>query len=104
MPGITGLGSTNYGTSVAAIINEHFRDRLVGQSLLATETLFDMMARIRMMVRMSASYGSSGLTACAISAVDLAVWDAKGKVPGWPASVSVTSPRRQGSLWHRTAA
>ena len=41
---------------------------------MATERVWDMM------MRMSMPYGSTGLTSYAISAVDLAMWDLKGKI------------------------
>jgi L-rhamnonate dehydratase len=87
--GTTGFGLSSYGTPVAAIVNDHFRGQLVGQPLMATEKLYDMM------VRLSAAYGSAGLAACAISAVDLAAWDAKGKVLGRPVYELLGGPQKE---------
>mgnify|MGYP002526268585 CR=1 FL=1 len=70
--GSFGGGLTHNSGPVLAIINDHFRAQLVGEPVLATEKCFDMMGR------MSAAYGSHGLTSFAISAVDLALWDLKG--------------------------
>ena len=36
------------------------------------------------MFRMSKPYGSSGIASCAMSAVDLALWDLNGKLKGQP--------------------
>lgn len=78
--GSYGFGATRYGTPVIAIVNEHIGPLLVGEPAMATERLFDMMSRI------VSPYGPGGLGAYAISAVDLALWDLKGKTlkrPVW---------------------
>ena len=72
--GTRGFGMTNTGGPVLAIINDHFRPHLEGQSTMATERHFDLM------MRLAAPYGMQGLPAMAISAVDLALWDLKGKL------------------------
>ena len=72
-----GLGMTRYGAPVISIINEHLGPLLVGEPCLAVERLWDMM------VRMSSPY-AGGLSQYAISAIDLALWDLKGKVLGEP--------------------
>ena len=87
--GTVGFGLTSYAGPVTSIINDHFRDHLIGQSVMATEKLYDVMTRI------SAAYGSSGLTACAISAVDLALWDAKGKCLGVPVYELLGGPQKE---------
>ena len=56
---------------------------------MATEKLYDVMVRI------SAAYGGSGLTAHAISAVDLALWDAKGKCLGVPVYELLGGPQKE---------
>jgi L-rhamnonate dehydratase len=75
--GSWGLGMTRYGAPVISIINEHLGPLLVGEPCLAVERLWDMM------VRMSSPY-AGGLSQYAISAIDLALWDLKGKVLGQP--------------------
>ena len=76
--GTLGLGLSAYSTPIDSIINDHYGPHLIGESAFATEKLFDMM------VRMSALYGSGGIPSYAISAVDLALWDLKGKLLGRP--------------------
>jgi L-rhamnonate dehydratase len=76
--GTWGLGITNFGRPVAAVINDHFAPLLAGQPCLATEKLWDMMARL------TAPYGGAGLASYAISAIDTALWDLKGKLLGRP--------------------
>lgn len=72
--GTWGLGMTRYGGPVIAIINEHLGPLLVGESCTATEKLWDMMNR------MVSPYGGGGLAPYAISAIDLALWDLKGRL------------------------
>src|SRR5687768_3690896 len=74
--GTWGLGMTAHGRPVAAIIDDHFAPHLVGQDCFAIDRLYDMM------FRMTKPYGSTGLASYAISAVDLALWDLKGKLLG----------------------
>ena len=76
--GTWGLGQTSFGRPVAAIIDDHFAPMLVGESCFAVEKISDMM------FRMSKPYGSLGLTACAMSGVDLAIWDLIGKIKDQP--------------------
>ena len=72
--GTWGFGQTSHGRPVAAVIEDHFATHLAGENCLAIERLWDMM------FRMSKPYGTQGLTACAISGVDLALWDLAGKL------------------------
>ena len=60
--------------SVASLINTVYAPRLIGENCMALEKLWDMM------VRLSTSFGASGLASYAISAVDCALWDLKGKI------------------------
>ena len=72
--GTWGFAIANHGRSVAAMIDDHLGPRLEGEPCLATEKCYDMM------VRMGAPYGATGLHAYAVSAIDLALWDLKGKL------------------------
>ncbi len=78
--GSWGFGISRYGNPVVALINEHLGPLLLDEPALATERLADMAARI------ASSYGTAGLASYALSAIDLALWDLKGKVlkqPVW---------------------
>ena len=86
--GTWGLGTTSHGRPVAAIVEDHFAPMLVGESCFAIEKLWDMM------FRMSKPYGSMGLTSCAISAVDLALWDLAGKLKNQPVYELIGGPVR----------
>ena len=86
--GTWGIGQTAFGRPVAAIIDDHFAPMLVGESCFAMEKIWDMM------FRMSKPYGSLGLTACAMSGVDLAIWDLIGKLKGQPVYELLGGPVR----------
>jgi L-rhamnonate dehydratase len=72
--GTVGLGMTNHGRPVAAVIEDHLGPQLIGEDLFAGEKLADMLFRL------TKPYGTPGLASYAISALDLALWDLRGKV------------------------
>lgn len=72
--GTFGFGVSRYDQPVIHLINDHFGPLLEGENCMATEKLWDFM------MRMSTPYGTSGIPSYAISAVDLALWDLKGKL------------------------
>ncbi len=76
--GTTGLGMTHHGRATAALIDDYFAPRLLGEDGLAVEHLNDMLRRL------SVPFGSTGLASYAVSALDLALWDARGKASGKP--------------------
>lgn len=87
--GTWGFGLTVHGGPVVRVINEHFAPALVGQNCMAIEKLWDMMAR------MTAPYGGSGLASYAISAVDTALWDLKGKLLQRPVYELLGGPQKE---------
>ena len=86
--GTFGLGFTNHGGPVREIVNGHIAPLLTGQDCEATEKLWDMMRRA------SASYGTAGLASYAISAVDIALWDLKGKLQRRPVYELLGGPQK----------
>ena len=74
--GTWGMGVTINSDPVNSIINDHFGQVLTGQNCMATEKLWDIMRRI------SSPYHTAGMASYAISAVDNALWDLKGKILG----------------------
>jgi L-rhamnonate dehydratase len=86
--GTWGFGLSRYGSPVIDIVNEHFAPLLVGEPAMATERLWDMMGRI------ASPYGAGGLAGYAISAVDLALWDLKGKILRQPVWSLIGGPAR----------
>jgi L-rhamnonate dehydratase len=77
--GITGF-ATNYGGGAAAclVIAKHFSRFLIGEDPFNIEKLWDQMYRSTL------PYGLGGVTAMAISGVDLALWDLMGKALNQP--------------------
>jgi L-alanine-DL-glutamate epimerase-like enolase superfamily enzyme len=73
---VTGLAGP-IGHEVAYIINQQFRGLLIGEDPRATERIWDKMYRL-------AVHGRKGATMMAISAVDCALWDLKGRWLGQP--------------------
>ena len=87
--GTWGIGETSFGTPVAAIIDEHFAPMLIGENCFAVEKIWDMM------FRMSKPYGSQGLTSCAMSGIDIALWDLNGKIKNQPVYELLGGPLRE---------
>ena len=87
--GTWGLGLTVHGGPVEQIINGHFAPTLRGQDCMATKTAWDVMRRV------SAQYGTGGLASYAISAVDNALWDLKGKLLGRPVYELLGGPQKE---------
>ena len=72
--GTFGVGMTRHSGPVTPVVNECLGPMLTGENALATERLWNMMSRVA-----SARFGLGGIAACALSAVDLALWDLKGQ-------------------------
>lgn len=83
-----GLGIGMYGGPVSAIINDHFAPLLVGENCMATEKLWDMM------VRAASPYSAAGLASYAVSAVDVALWDLRGKLLKCPVYELLGGPQK----------
>jgi L-rhamnonate dehydratase len=87
--GTWGLGNSTYGRAVAAIIDDHLAPNLAGEEIFAIEKIADMMFRL------TKPYGSTGLASYAISAVDLALWDALGKLLEKPVYALLGGPHKE---------
>ena len=85
--GSFGVGMTSQAGPVVPIINDFFGPMIVGESVLAVERLWNMMSRSA-----NSAFGAAGLAAYALSAVDLALWDLKGKVLGRPVYEIIGGP------------
>jgi L-rhamnonate dehydratase len=79
--GITGYGFMGGGkaSSAVAAIDEQMRDLVIGKSVFDTELIQEQLYRA------SIFYGRGGFSQSIISAIDIALWDAKGKVCAQPA-------------------
>lgn len=82
-----GLGMTRYGTPVISIINEHLGPLLVGEDCSDTACLWQLMQAL-------ASPYAGGLASYAISAIDLALWDLRGKHLRQPVYALLGGPLR----------
>ncbi len=86
--GSWGFGITRFAGPVIPTIESHLAPLLLGEDAFATEKLWDMMARA------ASTYSAAGLAAYAISAVDLALWDLKGKALRQPVHALIGGPAR----------
>ena len=84
-----GLGMSRYAGPLVPIVNDYLAPLVAGESALATERLWHMMVRAS-----AAQFGAQGLASYAISAVDLALWDVKGKILGRPVYELMGGPAR----------
>ncbi|HEV7557239.1 MAG TPA: enolase C-terminal domain-like protein, partial [Kofleriaceae bacterium] len=74
--GVTGLGYSYIDAAAAAIIRDLLAPVVIGTSAFAIPTAHAAMSTV---VR---NHGRTGLVACAISAVDIALWDLKARLAG----------------------
>lgn len=86
--GLTGYGES-YGIPglVGPIVNDVYRPLLVGEDPLHTERLWQAM------YTRTGYHGPKGLMIEAVSAIDIALWDIKGRALGTPLSVLLGGPR-----------
>lgn len=79
--GLEGIGITYNevgGEGTAVVIDKCIAPRIIGRSPFETEVIWaDLFQYLR-------GVGRKGMTFCAISAVDIALWDLKGKIVGLP--------------------
>ncbi|HET9029063.1 MAG TPA: enolase C-terminal domain-like protein [Candidatus Aquilonibacter sp.] len=87
--GRTGIGYTYADVAAGSVIADEFIGLLTGADALATGKRFaDMQAKIR-------NLGRDGITSMAISAVDVALWDLKGKLLGAPVCTLLGAARAE---------
>ncbi|MCA9177530.1 MAG: mandelate racemase/muconate lactonizing enzyme family protein [Planctomycetales bacterium] len=78
--GLTGYGVGGGGFASIHVVQTVLRDMLLGLDPLEIETLWERM------YRRTLAYGQKGLVLMAISGVDLALWDLKGRAESLPVS------------------
>jgi L-rhamnonate dehydratase len=86
--GSWGLGTLAFARALSPVV-EHLASQLVGEDCMALEMLADMM------FRMTKAYGTTGLASYAISGIDLALWDLKGKLSGQPVYSLLGGPQKK---------
>ncbi len=87
--GTWGMGMTGCAGPVVPIINDFLAPLISSENVMATERTWDMM------FNHASVHGAGGLTSYAISAVDLALWDLKGKLLGRPVYELMGGPVRE---------
>ncbi|MGH2461524.1 MAG: mandelate racemase/muconate lactonizing enzyme family protein [Chloroflexota bacterium] len=76
--GIEGLGLGAATSAVRSVIHDNLQDLLIGEDPFEIERLWEAMFwRVR-------GYGRKGIAFCAISSIDIALWDLKAKALGLP--------------------
>ena len=76
--GVEGLGMTYSSPGVKDVVESALMQILIGRDPMDTEKIWDdMLWKVR-------SYGRKGVALCAISAVDIALWDLKAKFLNLP--------------------
>jgi len=86
--GTKGFATGSHGTPVASLIDEYLGPRLEDEDPMAIEKIHDMATR------MCAPFGAAGLASYAVSAIDLALWDLKGKLLERPVYELLGGPAR----------
>jgi L-alanine-DL-glutamate epimerase-like enolase superfamily enzyme len=85
--GYTGVGYTYSDAAAAQLINGKLRDAVIGIDATAVPQA------MAVMLREVRNLGRAGLAATAISAVDTALWDLKGKLLGQPVVIMLGAKR-----------
>ena len=86
--GLTGYGMGGGGAAAATIIEQHLGPLITGANALNVELLWDQMYNSTLF------YGRKGVTIMAISGVDLALWDIRGKHARQPVYKLLGGPNR----------
>ena len=74
--GVVGYGYGGGGEPACLVVNQHFRELVVGTEI---ETVVDIRALWDRIYALSLPYGRKGLPVMALSGLDLALWDLLGK-------------------------
>jgi L-rhamnonate dehydratase len=85
--GTWGLGTLAFARALAPVV-EHLTTQLIDEDCMAIEKLADIM------FRMTKAYGTTGLASYAISGIDLALWDLKGKLMEQPVYSLLGGPQK----------
>lgn len=87
--GLTGYGMGGGGAAAAIIIEQHLGPLITGANALNVELLWDQMYNSTLF------YGRKGVVIMAISGIDLALWDIRGKHAGQPVHQLLGGPNRE---------
>ena len=87
--GTWGFGLTLHSGVTVPLINDHIGPLIEGENCMATERIWDLMQKA------TAPYGTAGVSSFAISAVDNALWDLKGKLLDKPVYELIGGPQKE---------
>ncbi len=79
--GLTGIGVTYHevgGEAIKELIDKYYAPKVIGRTPFETEAIWEELFHY------ARGVGRKGLSFCALSAVDIALWDLKGKIVGLP--------------------
>jgi L-alanine-DL-glutamate epimerase-like enolase superfamily enzyme len=74
--GVTGLGWTYAAAACRSVIEDVLAETVIGQDVLSVPACHEAM------VRACRNFGRPGVVSCAISAMDIALWDCKARLLG----------------------
>lgn len=86
--GLTGYGMGGGGAAAATIIEQHLGPLVTGANALNTEAIWEQMYNSTLF------YGRKGVVIMAISGIDLALWDIRGRHAGQPVYRLLGGPNR----------
>ncbi len=86
--GLTGYGMGGGGAAAATIIEQHLGPLIAGANALGVELIWEQMYSSTLF------YGRKGVVIMAISGVDLALWDIRGRHAGQPVYKLLGGPNR----------
>jgi len=89
--GVTGLGSGGGGRAAVEVVNGHFRELCIGQSV---DSIEDISAIWDEVYAASIPYGRKGVAVMALSGLDLALWDLLGQAEGVPVCQLLGGPKK----------
>ena len=79
--GLIGIGVTYHevgGEAIKELIDKYYAPKVIGRTPFETEVIWEELFHY------ARGVGRKGLSFCALSAVDIALWDLKGKILGLP--------------------
>lgn len=79
--GLTGIGVTYHevgGEAIKELVEKYFAAKIIGRTPFETEDIWEDLFHY------ARGVGRKGLSFCALSAVDIALWDLKGKILNMP--------------------